>query len=115
MNIIIAEGFTFISFLLFQAFDSEISISRSLFTPSFTWISDTCLPHDSRNWSKDNRDVKSWIPKSLNPYFDKLDRIDRMTGARRFYQRRSSATMSKRDKKGKKDKISCNLHAYLSH
>lgn len=33
------------------------------------------------------RDVKSWIPKILNPYFDKLDRIDRMTGARRLYRR----------------------------
>lgn len=66
-------------------------------------MSEACLPQDSRNVPRGNRDVKSWIPKSLNPYFDKLDRIDRMTGARRLYQRCPSATMSKRDKKEKKD------------
>lgn len=34
------------------------------------------------------RDVRYvWIPKTFNPYFDKLDRTDRVTGPRRLYRR----------------------------
>lgn len=33
------------------------------------------------------RDMKSWIPEILNPYFDKSDRMDRMTGTHRLYRR----------------------------
>lgn len=92
----------------------KISIYIVIYSAYLTWTRDACLSHDSRNWSKGNHDVKSWILKNLNPYFDKLDRIDRMTGARRLYQH-PSATMSKRDKKKKRQNTSCNLHTYLSH
>jgi len=33
-----------------------------------------------------SRDVKLWILEILNPYFDKSDRMDRMTGTRRLYR-----------------------------
>lgn len=47
---------------------------------------------------------KSWIPKILNPYFDKLDRIDRMTGPRRLYRVVPLST-SKRDRKKEQNEL----------